>query len=366
MTFKHENPKCLLVDDLNENLIALEALLKHEAVDIFKARSGQEALELLLKHDFALALVDVQMPEMDGFELAELMRSTEKTKNIPIIFVTAGSHDIQRVFQGYEAGAVDFLHKPLAPIIVLGKVRVFLQLFVQKLQLQRALAIREEFLSICSHELRTPLTSMKLQVQMTQRILERAPEDASSWDKIKKFVNATDRSVERITHLIDDMLDISKITSGQLIMQFDDFDLSEIVYEVGERIKPILNQAGCELSMTIGPSIKARVDRLRIEQVISNLLVNAAKYASKAPVHLSLRLHHHVAEISVQDEGPGITQGDQARIFDKFERARSADKVSGMGLGLYISKKIIDLHHGKILIDSSPGQGAKFTIKIPI
>ena len=143
------NPKCLIVDDLNENIVALSSLLQDEKVDVHAARSGNEALELMLKHEFALALVDVQMPEMDGFQLAEIMRSTEKTKSIPIIFVTAATTDVQRIFQGYEAGAVDFLHKPLFPQIVLSKVRIFLELYNQKVLLQKKLKKIEEMFRKC-------------------------------------------------------------------------------------------------------------------------------------------------------------------------------------------------------------------------
>ena len=183
----HYRPKCLIVDDLKENLIALRSLLKDLNVEVLEASSGLEALEILLQHDVALSLVDVQMPEMDGFELAEIMRSTEKTKGIPIIFVTAAETDSRRVFQGYEAGAVDFLQKPLAPAIVKSKVCIFLELYIQKMKLQdklkkiketeaylqKALKSRDEFLSICSHELKTPLTTLKMQIQITNRLKEK-------------------------------------------------------------------------------------------------------------------------------------------------------------------------------------------------
>lgn len=140
-----ERPKCLIVDDLDQNIVVLTSLLQGLEVDLLLANSGKEALELLLKHEFALSLLDVQMPGMNGFELAEIMRSTEKTKGIPIIFVTAADADFQRIFKGYDAGAVDFLQKPLHSKIVIGKVKVFLDLYNQKRLMERSLkSINEE------------------------------------------------------------------------------------------------------------------------------------------------------------------------------------------------------------------------------
>src|SRR5271170_703601 len=140
--------KCLLVDDLQENLLALSALLEEQEVEILPARSGPEALELLLVHDFALAFLDVQMPEMDGFQLAELMRGSERTRHVPIIFVTAGAREPQRLFKGYEAGAVDFIYKPIEPHILKNKADVFFQLHRQRLELAQELKDRTETLRL--------------------------------------------------------------------------------------------------------------------------------------------------------------------------------------------------------------------------
>src|SRR6185312_4058582 len=146
--------KYLLVDDTEENLIALDALLARDGLELLKARSGSEALELLLVHDVALALLDVQMPDMDGFELAELMRGAERTKHVPIIFITAGARDPRRVFKGYETGAVDFLYKPIDPHILRSKVEVFLELARQRQELANALHLNELFVGMVGHDLR--------------------------------------------------------------------------------------------------------------------------------------------------------------------------------------------------------------------
>ncbi len=184
---RNQGSKLLIVDDLPENLLALEALIKGEGREVFKASSADEALSLLLEHEFALALLDVQMPGMDGFALAELMRGTERTKNIPIVFVTAAGRELNYAFKGYESGAVDFLYKPLDNHAVRSKVNVFVDLYRQRkvleqaraeqdallaelretqVELQRAVKMRDDFMSIVSHELRTPLNGLMLDTQL--------------------------------------------------------------------------------------------------------------------------------------------------------------------------------------------------------
>src|SRR4051812_24845386 len=163
--------KLLIVDDVAENLIALEALLRRDQVQVMCARSGAEALELLLVHDVAIAVVDVQMPEMDGFELAELMRGAARTKHVPIIFVTAGTRDPQRVFQGYETGAVDFLFKPIDPMILRSKVDVFLELAEQRRKVTEALRLNEMFVAILGHDLRNPLGALVAGTELLSSVL---------------------------------------------------------------------------------------------------------------------------------------------------------------------------------------------------
>jgi signal transduction histidine kinase len=380
MNKRRSRPKCLLVDDLEANILALKAMLAEEEMEIISAASGVEALELLLEHEFALALVDVQMPSMDGFELAEIMRSTEKTRSIPIIFVTAET-DAARIFQGYEAGAVDFLQKPLLAPVVKGKVRIFLDLFnqkklleekLQKLEeteknLQQALKSRDEFLSICSHELKTPLTSLKMQIQMTNRLREkRGDAEALSVERVTKFIDQADRSADRLVHLVNDMLDISRVATGRLSLNMEEVDISELVREVVERLRFHLQEANVKITLKLRPGVSVTADRFRIEQVLTNLITNVAKYAPDAPMEVIAEMDAGHAIIQVVDHGSGIPLQDQKRIFQRFERAISAQSISGMGLGLYISKEIVEMHQGRIELKSSPGQGSTFTVTLPL
>src|SRR5580658_1792729 len=200
--------KCLLVDDLEENLLALSALLRREDVEILEARSGAAALEILLVHDVALAFLDVQMPDMDGFELAELMRGNTRTRHIPIIFVTAGARDQHRLFQGYESGAVDFLYKPIEPQILRNKAAVFFQLDRQRRQLDHelherteTLRLNEMFTALLAHDLRNPLNAILTSAQLVQRLtLDPVPKDAAA-----RILS----SGRRMSRLIEDMLDLA-------------------------------------------------------------------------------------------------------------------------------------------------------------
>ena len=374
--------KCLIVDDLEDNLVALEALLKDQKdIEIVKAKSGLMALDLMLDHDFALALVDVQMPEMSGFELAEIMRSTERTKAIPIIFVTAAGNDWQRIFQGYEAGAVDFLHKPLSKHIVVSKVKIFLELYRQKIELEhklekikiteanlnRALQSRDEFLSICSHELKTPLTTLKMQTQITERMRKKFGDEVTfSPENMDKFLRHADRSIERLIHLVNDMLDISRVNTGQMTLNFGQVNLGDLVNEVVERLQNLLDLSACPVEIRSEGKVIVNGDYFRLEQVVTNLLTNAAKYAPNSKIEITLICNDKKASLSIKDNGKGISKADQARIFNRFERAVGPGLISGLGLGLYISKEIIEMHNGTISLESEEGKGATFKIKLPL
>ena len=385
--------KILLVDDLNDNLLALEGLLRRNDVEIFKARSGTNALEFMISHEFALALIDVQMPDMSGFELAELMRGAKKTKNIPIIFVTATAKDQRFSFKGYESGAVDFLLKPLDTHAVKSKVNIFIELYQQKKRLkikletitqnqkeqeelltklrktqadlEQAVQIRDEFMSIASHELKTPLTSLMLQSQMRKENLGKGDLSAFTLERLTKMFDADENQFRRITHLIDDMLDISRISSGGLTMRFEQFDLCELVRDLVERSADQFAAASCSVKIDICQQAFGNWDRFRIEQVVMNLLTNAMRYGAGKPVLLQVNTSPGKAQIIVRDQGRGIAEENHERIFQRFERAVLGSDISGLGLGLFIVKQILKAHHGSIRVESKLGQGATFTVELP-
>ncbi|WP_288450986.1 hybrid sensor histidine kinase/response regulator, partial [uncultured Pseudomonas sp.] len=364
-----EQAKLLLVDDLPENLLALEALLRSEALEIFQASSAEAALELLLMHEFALAILDVQMPGMNGFELAEMMRGLEKTRHIPIVFVSAAGRDLNYAFKGYESGAVDFLHKPLDVHAVKSKTRVFVDLYWHRkrlaeqlvaleqsrqeqeillaelrqtqVELQQAVRTRDDFMSMVSHELKTPLNTLMLEAQLRRMYLDKGKLEAFTPDKLAGMAERDERQIQRLVHLIDDMLDISRIRTGKLSIRPSQCDLAALVNTVVDSFASQFAAAGCPVELHAEGPAPGYWDEFRIEQVITNLLTNAMRYGAGRPVEISLRSDGADVELSVKDHGIGIPVEHQALIFRQFERASGTENIAGLGLGLYIADQIV-------------------------
>lgn len=386
--------KLLIVDDLPENLLALEALITREDRTVYKALSADEALSLLLQHEFAMAILDVQMPGMNGFELAELMRGTEKTKNIPIVFVSAAGREMNYAFKGYESGAVDFLHKPLDIHAVKSKVNVFVELYrqskamkhqvealeqsrreqetllaqlkVTQRELEHAVRMRDDFMSIVSHEVRTPLNGLILETQLRKMHLARDNAAAFTMDKMQAMVDRDERQIQSLIRLIEDMLDVSRIRTGKLSIRTSTFDLSQTVANLLESFAAQISAAQSQVNFTVCQSVIGQWDEFRIEQVVSNLLTNALRYGARKPVEVSVYVEGENAIIDVRDQGIGISEENQQRIFHQFERIAGSDVVSGLGLGLFISEQIIAAHNGSISVHSTLGEGALFRVSLPL
>jgi signal transduction histidine kinase len=362
--------KFLLVDDLDANLLVLEGLLRREGLELLKARSGSEALELLLVHDVALALLDVQMPEMGGFELAELMRGTERTRRVPIIFVTAGAMDQQRRFRGYEAGAVDFIFKPIEPHILKSKADIFFELALQRETLRRtaeeaqaANRAKDDFLATLSHELRTPLNP----VLMTATALER---DATLPRDVRDQLAMMRRNVELETRLIDDLLDITRISRGKLAITKEPADVHQLLRHAMEIVSTDATGKKVEVIFALEATQHfAGVDAARIQQVFWNLIKNAFKFSSGGGT-VTLRTRNDARGtiiISVEDTGVGISADALPHIFDAFDQGdwKGQHRYGGLGLGLAISKAVVDLHGGSIHAESKgPGHGATFAVRL--
>ncbi|HEX8434714.1 PAS domain S-box protein, partial [Archangium sp.] len=232
-------------------------------------------------------------------------------------------------------------------------------------QLKEALRARDEFLSIASHELRTPLTSLKLQFQMTQRRIGRGDPHAYSPEQVVKLVEQSNQQLARLGRLINDMLDIARIRTGRLVIEPGPLDAVELLHEVLERLGPHLAEAGTPATLDAPERLEVRWDRFRIEQVVTNLLTNAMRYGDGKPVTVKLRTHEGHVLLSVRDEGLGIAKEHQERVFNRFERAVSANDISGLGLGLFISRQIVEAHGGRIWLESAgPGQGTTFFVEL--
>ena len=393
--------KLLIVDDLPENLLALEALIRAPGRVVYRAASAEAALALLLEHEFALAIVDVQMPGMNGFELAELMRGTERTRHIPIIFVSAAGRELNYAFQGYESGAVDFLHKPLDPHAVVSKVNVFVDLYrhrkalrhemeslaaahrkqeelVQQLQhtqgeLERAVRMRDDFMSMVSHELRTPLNTLYLEAQLRQLHLSKGNLASFAPERLPAMIERDQRQIRNMVRLIDDMLDVTRMRRDALSIQTKPVDLAALSRAVVENLHQQAEAAGSVITLHAPAELRGVWDEFRIEQVLTNLLTNALRYGGGKPVEMVVRQTTEtdgsagMAQVAVRDQGIGIAPEDQGRIFEQFERTADSHKhAAGLGLGLYITRKIVSLHGGRIGVQSAPGEGSRFVVDLPL
>ena len=385
--------KILIVDDLPENLQALEALLRHDQRAIYQAASGEQALALLLEHEFALAILDVQMPGMDGFELAEVMRSTTRTRHIPIVFVSAAGRELDYAFKGYESGAVDFMYKPLDADAVRSKVNVFVALDQQRREtrrqmlalersrheqevllrelnqtqqeLQRSLKMRDEFMSLVAHELRTPLNTLFLETQMRSLQLKRGNTAAFAPQPMEAMIQRDERQIKSMIRLIDDMLDVSRMRSGKLSIRPAQVELMNLLERVVSDLSLQAATTGSSLTLRPHDGVTGCWDEVRVEQVIVNLLTNALRYGCGQPVEVSVERTGDLVRIDVRDQGKGIAPSDLERIFEPYERGARNGEPKGLGLGLYISRQLAISHGGELRVTSKPGEGSVFSLILP-
>jgi len=402
-------PNILIVDDQPANLVALESVLKPLQVNVVHASNGEEALRLTLHQDFALAILDVQMPLMDGYELARLMRGDERTGSIPIIFLSAIYSDAMHQFMGYQSGAVDFITKPFNPEVLLSKVRIFLELHQraqetleanQRLEallaeqeqinemLGREIAVRQraeealflakeaaetanraksEFLANMSHEIRTTLNGVLGMLQLLKQ--EVTPEDRA------RFTDMAYDAGRRLLFLLNDVLDFSKMEAGQMELVSKTLRMSEVFASVSGIFSLSSQGKGVELSFSIDPSVPSQLcgDEARIRQVLFNLVGNALKFTPAGSVrvgawaHPSRRFPGRVrVYMSVKDTGIGIPDDKQALVFDRFTQtdASIARRHEGAGLGLAIVRRIVELMGGGIDMDSEVGVGTTIYLNL--
>lgn len=504
----------LVVDDRAENRMALKAILSSPEYRIVEAGSGKDALRELLSHEFAVILLDVVMPEMNGFELAAAIRRRERTSTVPILFLTAEATELDLVCRGYEVGAVDYLVKPLVPNVVQAKVAVFAELYrkekkienqaallleaekkqneVRLMELQlaserryrvlaeavphivwtarpdgtveyfnwrwfeytgrltlsatetwehvvhpddeprwreewrqamssvemfqvecrlrradgtfrwhlcravpersatgqalswmgtftdiedqkqlyqaavAAVRLRDEFLSVASHELRTPLSSLQLQIENLLRPSRKNPAAVLCPEQLKKKLEISLRQTDRLSRLVSELMDVSRIRAGRLRLKLEEADLSAIARDVAEHLGDDAAKARTPVTVTTQTMVLGRWDRMRVEQVLTNLMTNALKFGAGKPVEVAVEGDGLTARLAVRDRGIGIPTQDLERIFGRFEQAISPRSYGGLGLGLYIARQIVDAHGGTIRAESQPGAGSTFIVELPV
>ncbi|HTW38361.1 MAG TPA: response regulator [Steroidobacteraceae bacterium] len=417
----------LLVDDQVARLVSYESILRDLGYNLVRATSGREALEKLMAADYAVILLDVSMPGMDGFETASLIHEHPRFERTPIIFVTGVNVSELDRLKGYKVGAVDYVHVPVVPEILRGKVSVLVELYLKRRELQllnRALqqanvelaaantalqaektreleqysreleranaelgtanlALRaeiaerarieqqlkqadrhkDEFLAMLAHELRNPLAPIRNAVQIMRRT---ALEDAQFvWTR-----EVIERQLSSLTRLVDDLLDVSRITRGKINISREPLELGAVIAGAVETVQPLIAEKNHQLELDVpDPAVSLEGDLTRLTQVVGNILANAAKYTdSGGRITLCGRKDGPSVEIRVRDSGIGIAPDQLPRIFDLFTQAERVDERArgGLGIGLALVRRLVELHGGTVSAASDgPGRGAEFLVRLP-
>ena len=373
-------PKILIIDDKPQNLFALEKLLNQLEVKIIQTTSGPEALGLTLEHDFCLAIVDVQMPEMDGYELVELLRGNPGTASLPVMFVSAIYSDEYHHRKGYDAGAVDFLSKPFAPEILLSKVRVFLELHRQRVKLQELVADlndknqalkklnadKDKFFSIISHDLRGPFTTL---IGNTELMLTSAAN--LTQQDIQEMNQSIYNAVKAAHSLLENLLTWSQMQLGRMKYEPGPFELRQSVKNTVMLLQDIALDKHIRLEQVIEPGLFVNADRNMLETVIRNLTSNALKFTPpKGQVTLSAVPHNGTmvwVEVTVSDTGVGISREDLDKLFkiEAYHTTEGTAQEKGTGLGLILCQEMVEKNGGKLWVESELGKGTEVKFTVP-
>src|SRR3989454_1003621 len=404
-----ESANILLVDDRAENLLALEAILEPLGQVLVRANSGSEALKQVLILDFAAILLDVQMPGMNGFEVAEIIKSRERSRTIPIIFLSAINKEEAYVFKGYSMGAVDYVFKPFNPDVLRSKVAVFVDLFVKQRELQRqaellrgaekrelelehrtslleaearsaaklsqmndelhrrqvaleqAMGARNRFYASMSNELRTPINAV---IGYSTLLLDNIYGPLNV--RQKEGLQRTLKAARHLLELVNDVLDLSKIEAGKIELSLQPVMFPALIEDLFVTVRPLADEYGSTLTLEMeAEAFNIVSDPRRVRQILLNLLSNAIKFGEGKPIRVTCKqTHDGGVELEVIDQGVGIAAEDIARIFEEFVQV-SESKQPGTGLGLPISRRLAQLLDGSLTVCSTPGQGSTFRLTLP-
>ena len=363
--------KILLVDDKEENLYSLESMLAEEGREILKASSGQEALRIALEEEIALILLDVQMPGMDGYEVADLLKSAKRTQKISIVFVTAISKERQYMLKGLNAGAIDYLFKPLDTDVTRAKVDTLLRIHQQQTEIEHMNARLRQldaeknfFLGMAAHDLRNPIGNIQT---LAQLLKEEASERLSADEQTYLAMIAT--ASKGMIDLLNNILDITKIESGQVSAQCEELNLMYLLQECISNHKVAADAKEIHLSYSIrNEHLRVKANRTQFMQILNNLVSNAIKYShrkTEVEITAEMTIEGEMA-IKIIDQGQGIPDDEQCKLFQPFTRTSVATTSgeSSNGLGLCIVKRLVEGHGGRIWVDSKSGSGSTFAFTV--
>lgn len=393
----------LMVDDQPAKLLSYEAMLTGLNENLIKASTAREALSCLLRHDVAVVLMDVNMPDVDGFELAQLIRQHPRCEKTAILFVSAiHLTDLDRL-RGYQTGAVDYVSVPVVPEILRAKIGVFVDLYRKTAQLERlnrtleervsartseletsvaqlkvserrlrqqgeALAEadrrKNEFLAMLAHELRNPLQPIRMAIELMRS--PATPPDRRDWSYV-----VIERQVSQLVRLVDDLLDASRITSGKLSLRKERADLASVVSGAVEAQRPSAEARQQQLSVTVPHEpVWIHGDAMRLTQVLQNIINNAIKFTpQRGHVAVVLAAHDGGARVTIIDDGAGMEPVELARVFDIFYQAHPQpdEAQGGLGIGLALVRQLVELHGGTVEARSEGrGKGSEFTVRMPL
>lgn len=398
----------LVVDDNPKNLVAIETALGELGARVQRAQSGSEALRLLLEHDFALILLDVKMPTMDGFETARLIRARKRSAHTPIIFITAYDRDDAEILAAYELGAVDFLFKPIVPEVLRAKAGVFVELQLRTAEVarqaelireherrehERSLAAersrwegeamlrqmehlaevdrrKDRFLALLSHELRNPLAPIMAGLELLRSFFEQAGPAIDA--EARRTRDILEKQARHLGRLVDDLLDLSRINSGKIDLRRENITLQDLAKQAADTTRPIMDERGHSLQLDLPDEVSDPLwvngDPVRLLQVLSNLLNNAARYTpERGQIRLAIkRGADEFATIQVIDNGRGIAPEFMDKVFDAFTQ-EDQRTGAGLGVGLSVVRQLVTMHDGEVDVTSAgAGQGSEFRVRLPL
>jgi signal transduction histidine kinase len=350
--------RLLVIDDVPDNLWLLRTLLEDEGYEVITASSAHQALNGLLPALPDLILLDVMMPEMDGYELTRHIRGMKHLPFIPILLITA--YDRASVAKGLDLGADDFIHKPVEVEDLYARVRSLLRLKHSIEERDQIARQRQDFVSRLTHDLRTPLVSADRMLGLLQEGALGALPPA-----VQEVLTVMARSNRNLLEMVNKLLDVYRYEAGSKSLSLTPLDLGSLVQDIVAELLPIAQDKGLDLVVAnVSSGMIVPGDRLELRRVFQNLIGNALKFTEEGKVVVRGAVGDRSVSVTIQDTGIGISKAVQARLFQRFQQGDS--QTQGSGLGLYLSHYIIAAHGGKILVDSAPGQGSEFTVVLPL
>jgi signal transduction histidine kinase len=358
--------RLLMIEDSEDDalLVGLELRRGGYAAEVRRVESAG-ALREALTDTYDAVVSDWSLPHLNGLEALRIVR--EARPDLPFLLVS-GTIGEENAVEALKAGAGDFVTKQNLSRLVPALEREMRDALVRRERretleaLEQAVAARDQFMSIASHELKTPLTSLQLQLQSLQRSLLAGGGDPA---RVAQKLKTVTRATERLGELVNRLLDVSRITGSGLEIVREDFDLGELTEEVAQRFRETLRESGSSLEVAAPAPVRGRWDRMRVDTIVTNLLSNAIKYGEGKPIAVRVEGDAAGARLVVKDHGIGIAPADQARIFERFERAVPEQHYGGFGVGLWVARLVAEAHGGRIGVESSPGQGSTFSLELP-